>query len=272
MNNRNIHLLIRDVLPRLTFFDVLYGSSAHAKPHPNSSHSDTLPQKSADLGNIGLPQFRAPLFLATGHPFGILTGAAAVACCRAPLANHVEVVIGVSAEEQVVGVDTRRVVAVMANKQPIGDRPDKRFVSEPMSTLDRANHTVGCAPTPRELPVAFWPNGSLPQPTGVCLLHGAHKAHYGVFEASCVPVEELPGPPLDIAQCYVRSLVEWRRIATAARAKAIVVKGQLDGGIGRWYTRHVSASNTGTSHSPAVRAARGLLVPNYSTSVRGGLV
>lgn len=87
--------------------------------------------------------------------------------CASTSFGHLLAVIFGSTNAKMVGVDARRVVAAMQNKQAIRNKSDKVFVREPMRSSWRL------PPTHRELPVSLGGFKCCPQPAPIfihCIL------------------------------------------------------------------------------------------------------
>jgi hypothetical protein len=84
-------------------------------------------------------------------------GRAAPSC--SPFGDLISHVLSWRAQEQMSGITTGRIVATMADKEPIGDRPIDEFIDDAMhSPIPFADG---------ELPIATWEATALPLPTRI---------------------------------------------------------------------------------------------------------
>lgn len=109
----------------------------------------------ADFLNVGVRELGVGVFSACEGSRSAAVPAQNIRRAAPALPHFVVGVVLMGADEQVGGIDARRIVAVMADKQSIGDWADVQLVGYPMShpNLSRKmKYAVSERPTPRTRP------------------------------------------------------------------------------------------------------------------------
>jgi hypothetical protein len=153
----------------------------------------------------------------------------------APLVGHINHIIFVRSEEKVVRVDTTGGITVMQDKHTWGNRAVMEFVRKAVCLdFSFASRKQFAIPFPVEY--------ACPKPTGIGFR------------------DKLPESSLN--RDYSSHFVALARTITSVLARKwfIAILAQVE------YIHGANASLIGVSQSPAVRAARGFLMPNYSTN------
>jgi hypothetical protein len=164
------------------------------------------------------------------------------------LRRRVLLVIGNGPNEQVVGVDARRHVALMANRQATGDRADVQFIGVPM----RSEMSV----SDREYAVAEASLGAGPQPAsvGVGFVHESPESRKGTTISLRVPASRRAVP-------LFRGGETVKRLA-ASNADTVY--------LGRIWLRHLRSSlqDWGCATARSVHALPGFSLPNSTVTRR----
>lgn len=208
-----------DMLPRLALYDVLNTGFIYAIQFCEPIlRNRTLCMKTSYFQNLGFSQFGFVVALPSRH---------------SPLMYGILGVIAGRTKEQVSRVNTRWIIADMTNKEPVRDRAMVKFPSVSMGRGER------CGSTSFILAIARTALTAYPEPTGISLFDVTPKSFSTRNDCrvmTSTKAKRLTFYPASFLTC-LRCKVS--RLPATTLAKVWTIKGQLDGGIRRWYTSHV---------------------------------
>jgi hypothetical protein len=254
-----------NVSPGVTTYYAGVGLSGYVRPVSSRYNMpDTALRYVEAAGNLNLAD---ALRVEIAYLFHFLLSqlGLAVQCTNtaAFLRNHIEHVFAVGSEEEMRRIAAASHVAPMADKQAVRDGAVRGFIGQPVYGY-RALRGLAVLSNVPVTPIADNP---LPQPAAVRTSTPVQPSPQALFERRpsvgyAMARKEPMGFALDVATCFTRLGRDVRGLATTAGTKLGTVKRKLNRG---WYTFHVTDLLRVSSQTPAVRAARGFSMPNYST-------
>lgn len=122
---------LNDMSPTSALYNLLDHGMGHAVAAGDRPRRFSLPSTFAYIANRIISQFRVVSLLAPRHSFGMWPFASRP-FCTTPLSVPVLSIVGMGAEKQMIGIDARRVIALMASDQPWWNRAIGQFIRHTM--------------------------------------------------------------------------------------------------------------------------------------------
>lgn len=148
------------MLPRQSLVNAVNQGFAH--PEFFSKSGSTFAFSPSDFQYFLRCQFSVVRFT-TSNQMRIFSESATIATGKTPFVHGIVCVVRVGAEEEMVRANTGAIIATMAHQQIAGNRPEVRFVREPMRW--------DVAAFAKEVPVSFVALRSRPSPALAGLVH-----------------------------------------------------------------------------------------------------